>query len=244
MSSEAWYVSAFGADYREVYPHRDLESAAREVGWILRQGIGGRVLDLCCGFGRHSLALARSGVEVFGVDLSLELLRGAAHLPEGQRLRGRLACADARRLPFEGGSFDGFVNLFTSFGYFGEQGDGRVMDEMARVLRPGGRALIDLMNPARIRAGLVPESQSERDGLRLHERRTLEDGGRRVCKQVEITFADGRTRSWREEVRMFEPAEIDAALAERGLAVEARFGDFDGAEYGPESERQLILLRR
>ncbi|MFT4540966.1 MAG: SAM-dependent methyltransferase [Planctomycetota bacterium] len=244
MTLDPWYVTAFGDDYREVYPHRDLETARQEVAWILKQGIGGRVLDLCCGFGRHSLALARAEIDVFGIDLSADLLQHSRKLPDASLLAGRLACADARSLPFGDASFDGFVNLFTSFGYFGEEGDRQVMQEMARVLRPGGLALIDLMNPTRIRANLVPESLAERDGMQLRESRALEENGKRVTKEVEITFADGRVRAWREDVRMFEPEEIDRDLAQCGLDRVARYGSFAGEDFGDDSERQLILLRK
>jgi SAM-dependent methyltransferase len=244
MSEEPWYVTAFTADYRAVYPHRDLASARTEVAWLLEQGLAGRVLDLCCGFGRHALALLEAGLDVAGVDLSLDLLRGAAELPGGSALRERLVRADARSVPFVDGAFDGLVNLFSSFGYFGEQGDARVLGEVARLVRPGGLAVLDLMNPARIRAGLVPESRRERDGMVLVERRALEDQGRRVTKVVCLTLPDGREKTWREDVRMYEPNELRSLLGARGMLVERVAGGFDGRPFEARSERQLVLARR
>lgn len=242
--SEPWYVTAFGSDYRRVYPHRDLASARAEVAWIRGQGISGRVLDLCCGFGRHSLALAAAGADVFGLDLSAQLLSEARTLPGGERLAGRLVRADARLIPFVDGAFDALVNLFSSFGYFGDDGDRRVIAEIARVLRPGGRALLDLMNPARIRANLVPESTTERDGVILHERRALRDAGRRVTKIVHLTLPEGEERTWREDVRMYETEELAALLAPRGLAITAVHGAFGGAPYDERAERQILVLER
>ena len=241
---EAWYVDAFRSDYRVVYPHRDVESAEREIRWVLEQGFGGRVLDLCCGYGRHCLALARAGVDVVGLDLSAELLRDASRLEGAERLAGRLFRGDMRRLPFAEGTFDGVLNLFSSFGYVGDDGDLEVLDEIARVLAPGGRGLLDLMNPARIRADLVPESTTERDGLRLVERRALVDGGRRVTKEVHLTLPGGAERRWREEVRMYETEELEHLLGERGLRVTAVHGGFGGGAYGPEADRQIVQIRR
>ena len=248
MSTEGgapWYERAFRSDYRRVYAHRDLASARREVARLLEQGLEGRVLDLCCGFGRHTLALAESGLEVAGVDLSTDLLRAARDLPGWpELLAGRLFRADAGAVPFADGSFDGVVVLFSSFGYFGEEGDARMAGEMARVLRPGGLAVLDLMNPDSVVAGLVPHSVREGEGFVLEERRSLADGGRRVQKDVELRLADGSVRRWREDVRMYRESEVRDLLARRGLVVEALLGDFAGAAFGPSAARMIVQARK
>lgn len=242
--SEPWYVTAFGADYRAVYPHRDLTSARREVAHLIAMGVAGRVLDLCCGFGRHTLALAERGMDVFGVDLSSDLLVQAANLPGGEQLAGRLVRADARRVPMASGSCDTVVNLFSSFGYFGAEGDGQVLDEIARLVRPGGRAVLDLMNPARIRAALVPESLRAVEGGRLEERRALEEGGNRVTKAVRLVLADGSERRWREDVRLYEHTLVRSMLAARGLEVVAVQGDFADVPFDEDASRQLLHVKR
>lgn len=240
-----WYVSAFGADYLAVYPHRDVDSARREVANLLaRAPFSGPMLDLCCGFGRHTLALRERGVDVFGVDLSADLLARARDLPGGEHLRGRLVRADARAVPFADGAFGSVVNLFSSFGYFGDAGDARVLAEIARLLRPGGHALLDLMNPARIRKGLVPRSESRRGKALLREVRSLEEEGRRVVKEVTLEVPGEEPRRWREDVRLYEHEEIVAAAARLGLSCEAAWGGFEGAPFEPDAERQVLLLAR
>lgn len=249
MADSPWYVEAFRSDYRDVYAHRNLAAAREEVRWLAREvlaDVRGRVLDDCCGFGRHGVALAEHGLDVFGIDLSRDLLASAPELDGAAgTIVGRLAQADMRALPFPDATFEAVVNLFTSFGYLGEDGDARALSEMARVLRPGGTLVMDLMNPAVIRAGLRPESREERDGVVLEARRSLEDDGRRVVKRVDLTLATGERRSWREDVRMYEPDEIDGWLAARGLATVRRAGDFSGVAYDPETaSRQIVVARR
>jgi len=244
-SPEPWYETAFQDDYRLVYAHRDLDAARAEAALLVEAGVSGRVLDLCCGFGRHSLALAELGLDVFGMDLSMDLLRAAPELPRfSQRLGGRLVRGDVSDLPFGEGVFDSLVVLFSSFGYFGEDGDARMLDGVARVLRPGGLAVLDLMNPARIRAGLVPASERSGPDFTLSERRSLLDGGSRVRKQVELSREGEPTRSWVEDVRMYEAEEIRALCSARGLVIERMLGDFDGSPLEEGSPRMIALARR
>jgi SAM-dependent methyltransferase len=238
-SAEPWYVSAFRSDYLRVYAHRDLDAARREVAGLVELGLAGRVLDLACGWGRHTLAMRERGLDVAGLDLSADLLANAP-----AELAGRLFRADARRVPFADAAFDGLTNLFSSFGYFGDVGDRAVLAEIARVVRPGGLALLDLMNPERIRAGLVPHTRSERDGHVLDETRSLADGGRRVVKEVVLETPAGEVRRWREDVRLYDGDELERLLAAVGLAVERVTGGFDGAPFGPASERQIVAARR
>ena len=244
-AEEPWYESAFRDDYRLVYAHRDLEAARAEAAHLLSLGTRGRVLDLCCGFGRHSLALAELGLDVFGMDLSFDLLRAASELPGfADHLAGRLVRADVSGLPFGRAAFDSVVVLFSSFGYFGEEGDAQMLEGIARVLRPGGLAVLDLMNPARIREGLVPASERHGEGFTLIERRSLADGGRRVRKQVQLAREGEATRSWVEDVRMYEAEEITALCAARGLVIEGLLGDFDSTPFSKGAPRMIALARR
>jgi SAM-dependent methyltransferase len=99
---------------------------------------GARLLDVPCGQGRHAHLLAEAGFAVDGFDLSADLLARARGRGTGPALRYRRG--DMRRLP-SGWTrrFDAVLNLFTSFGFFGDPAaDRRVISEFARVLQPGG----------------------------------------------------------------------------------------------------------
>lgn len=242
---ERWFEAAFRSDYLRVYPHRNVEAAEREVEFLLAHGVRGRVLDLCCGFGRHTLLLRRAGVRAFGLDLSIDLLRAARTLDGyGERLRGRLVRADALAIPFGTGRFDAVVNLFSSFGYFGDEGDARVLREVERVLAPGGLAIFDLMNAERVRRELVPHSRRSEADFVLDERRALTENGRRVVKDVDLAFADGRRLAWREDVRLYDCAEFDRLLSARGFSRLETFGDFDGRVHDAHAPRMLVFARR
>jgi hypothetical protein len=99
------------------------------------------------------------------------------------------------------------------------------------------------MNPQRTRAGLIPESITQRDGLRIVERRSLSADGSRVRKSVAIEFADGTSKCWEEDVRLYEPDEIGILLEANGFVREAIWGNFEGAPFDLDSDRQLLRAR-
>ena len=231
-----WFERAFGADYPRVYPQRDLAAARAEALQLVGLGLGGRVLDLCCGRGRHTLALAELGLQAVGVDLSAPLLAAAE--------RGhRLVRGDARALPFQGGRFDALVCLFSSFGYLDEEGDAGVLREARRVLRPGGLAVFDLLNPNRVRARLVPVSVTRRDGWEVREWRALAPGARGVQKEVRLTAPDGSRRGWTERVRLYRADELARLFAACGFGEIAIHGDLDARPLEPLSPRLVVAAR-
>src|SRR3954470_23901933 len=140
-STEIWdeffsdfYLRAFAADERDGEAEAQALAAAR----LADCPESGDLLDVPCGFGRHSVALGRAGYRVVGVDGSQTLL------DEGRRRTGharwpKLGAPDYRRLPFDDESFDAALNLFSSLGYLGDDADTRVLAEIRRVLRPDAK---------------------------------------------------------------------------------------------------------
>ncbi len=242
--AEPWFVEAFRSEYVDAYAHRDLTASRREAEYLRDEVLPSPVLDLCCGFGRHTLALLELGVDAFGIDLSAELLDHARTLPNAELLYGRLARGDARSLPLADSTCGAVVVLFSSFGYFGDAGDRHVLREIARVLRADGRVVLDLMNGSQLESSLVPNSRSERSGWTIEEERRLVEGGRRVVKDVRMTRAGGASRAWREDVRLYSPREIGELLASENLATTRVDGDFDGRAWSAESPRLIVHAQK
>lgn len=232
-----WFEQWFGEEYHALYPHRDEDDARRAIALIQRIApwqSGDRVLDLACGPGRHAAELERLGAHVVGFDLSRAMLRRAR-----ERSRAALVRGDMRALPFRAGSFQLAVNLFTSFGYFLDDGEhGLVVAQVAAALAPGGSFVLDYLNAEQIRRALETESDRHEPSHDVRITRRIGADGRFVIKEIELRDA-GRT--FQERVRLYSPEELAALFREAGLRVAGRFGDYDGGPPGQDAPRIILV---
>jgi ubiquinone/menaquinone biosynthesis C-methylase UbiE len=235
-----WYEESFGEDYLIVYKHRDQYDASREVERIvqwLRLTEKDLILDLCCGTGRHTINFARRGLNVVGLDLSKTLLAHAVKNSEGLGIP--YVQGDMRTLPFVDDTFDAVLNLFTSFGYFSEDEDNfLVLKEIARVLKPNGRFLIDFLNREKVERSLVPVSERVVEGVRIREERWTE--GDFVMKKITLTEGEN-TRQYLEQVKMYGREHLESMMEQAGLLVEKVYGNLQGEKYHPLSDRMILM---
>jgi len=99
----------------------------------------GTVVDACCGTGDLGLEFARGGARICGVDFTPEMLRQALPKRGDQASRTIFAHGDALALPVA----DGVADIScVAFGIRNVADRIRGLEELARVVRPGGRVLI------------------------------------------------------------------------------------------------------
>lgn len=142
----------FGAIARRYDLLNDLQSLGLHRLWkrrlvrLARLGPEQRALDVCCGTGDVSLALARTGARVTGLDFSPEMLTVARQRARRAAEPVEFVQGDALALPFAEGSFDAVT---ISYGLRNLADFRAGLAEMARVLRPGGRLVVlDFGQPA------------------------------------------------------------------------------------------------
>jgi SAM-dependent methyltransferase len=234
-----WYKDWFGEEYAELYSYRDEPEAEVDAAFVVEHLSGPRpraVLDLACGAGRHTAALRRRGYRTLGVDLSMTLL--ARMLARGlPRVAG-----DMRGLPFTDASFDWVLNFFTSFGYFeAERENFRVLEEIARVLAPSGRFVIDLMNPGPALANLKARETQALEGREAEVERWYDAASQRMNKRIVVRTPDEPTRTYLESVRLYQPEEVTIGLRWAGLEADSLFGSFHGDPYERDSQRLIVI---
>ena len=241
-----WYRSFFGQDYLDVYGHLlTEESSQTEADFVIRAldlKPGDRVLDLCCGTGRHAVLLAKAGLEVTGLDMSEEYLALARSAAREAGVEVRFVQGDMREIPYKG-EFDAVVNMFTAFGYFDEDADDqRVIDGAAVALRPGGRLLLDLLNRDWVVANYVrSESREGSDGTVYTEQRTFDPVAGRNHVEFTIASADGAERKVSHHIRLYVATEISGMLDRTGLTLERSYGGYDGSLLSVETRRMILV---
>jgi len=243
----AWYKEWFGEDYLDLYSYRDQDEADAHVAFVMDAFEDSprpdSVLDLACGAGRHTEALRRRGLRALGVDLSLTLLTQRPDLP---RVSGDMRC-----LPFADTSFDWVLNFFTSFGYFEtERENFRVLEEVVRLLTPGGRFLIDFLNRERVLDSLEASESRHEAGRQIDIQRWYDPATSRINKRITLRRDPedgeiaGPPRTYLESVRAYTKEEVTIGLSWAGLEVTRLYGNFRGDPYDRDSERLIILGRK
>jgi ubiquinone/menaquinone biosynthesis C-methylase UbiE len=240
-----WYTKSFGDDYLLVYKHRDLQGAHNEVKRMiewLQLAEGAEVLDLCCGMGRHSMALTDFGYRVTGIDLSGVLLKEAVRLDVDKKVHWLQG--DMRDVKLSG-PYDAVVNLFTSFGYFeADEQNEKVLHEIHRLLKPSGSGqfIIDFLNPGYVEGHLVPFSKREEGNCTIQETRKLEDGF--VRKTIVISEPDAPDRTYLEQVKLYPLETFQDMLDRAQLEVVHIYGDYDASPYDKAESKRMIFVGR
>lgn len=240
-----WFEEWFSTEeYLNIYRHRNDADAERLVNLILANvNLDQRadVIDLACGYGRHSILFADKGFNVTAVDLSEKLLRMASQAAESQDLRISFVNGDLRKFCITS-KFDLAVNLFTSFGYFETDDENFSLFSIAYgLLNEGGYFVIDYFNADYLRYNLIPHSEAILSEEKIIQERRIV--GNRVVKDI-IIKKNGIRKNFRESVRMYTVSELRDRLERSGFRVVNMYGDFDGSEFDLNSSPRIIIISR
>lgn len=141
---DAWVEQGLVLTHGNLY--RKLPDSLTEYpipAWPLDARARERVLDIGCNWGRWSVAAARAGHDVVGIDPNIDAVRAARRVAAQLDVGARYLVADGRRLPFPDGRFD-LVFSYSVLQHFSRVDARSCIEEMGRVLAPGGRAVVQM----------------------------------------------------------------------------------------------------
>ena len=241
-----WYEDFFDGLYgtvlaRQFDDARTLEQA-RTVKRLLRLRRGQRALDVPCGMGRITFALAHMGIVVTGVDLTARYIRRARRTAGREGLAVRFIRRDMREIDFDS-EFHGVFNWFTSFGYFSDADNRAFLERAFRALRPGGRFLVDVVNKSRVLAHFRRGNDCEIGGVRIVQRHRWNPRTSRVLSDWTFTKG-GVTERHSISVRAFNGTEMRRLLRSVGFREIELFGDWSHAGRFSRHSRRLIAVGR
>jgi SAM-dependent methyltransferase len=175
-----------------------------------------KLVDVCCGMGRHARALFSRGYSVIGIDRDADAIMKARELAGGPSY----VHADIRDYRPEPGTFDVAIVMSQSFGYFDPITNRDVLCRLVTGLREGGRVILDLWSQEFFVAH-QGERELETASGTVRERKRL-DGDRLY---VHLDYPDGAHEEF--EWQLFTPAQMIALAQSVGLGLMLSCTDFD-----------------
>jgi SAM-dependent methyltransferase len=232
--------------YPYLFPEERFQLAEEQIEKVLAlvDYQGGDVLDLCCGPGRHSLALVKRGIRVTAVDRSEFLLSKAKAEAARLNLELDFVLNDMRQF-VRSDSYSLILNMFTSFGYFDNRDDDlTVLRNAYQSLKPGGAMLIDILGKELLARKYQPTSSAQgADGTLLIERHEIFEDWTR-CRNEWILVKGTTAKSFHFQTRLYSGQELKDIMAQAGFEQVTVFGDLEGNEYGIDASRLISIGRK
>lgn len=256
-----WWETTFNEKYTTTYVDAaPFELTIKQVDFLhknLKLKKGAKILDLACGFGRHSIELAKKGYNVTGVDFSNYLIKLARDEAKKQNINVTFIKKDIRKIYFKG-KFDAAINMFTSFGYFkNEEDHALAIKNFSQSLKVKGKLLIDLNNSIYTILSIFKKSNKEKETKLLtntHKKKLSNGLVLTTVNQFDHkTMRWNMKRSWEKmgkresyytSVRLFFLPEINNLMENNGLRIKKTWGDFDGRPFNFNSHRLIILAEK
>lgn len=241
-TQKEWFSTWFDSPYYHVlYDQRNDEEAIdflNNLVKLLQPEPGASALDLACGAGRHSRALASHGLTVSGCDLSPNSIEEARKNSDPgltffvHDMREKL---DDR--------YQYVFNLFTSFGYFEEISENAlVLKSVHDALIKPGILVIDFMNSQKV-IELVQNQRFRQEitkgGIVFHIKKEVSRG--RIVKT--IAFEDrGQSYFFQEKVQALLLPDFEKLLSEAHFEILQIAGNYQLDAFDPENSDRLILI--
>ncbi|MEU4425448.1 class I SAM-dependent methyltransferase [Actinoplanes sp. NPDC024001] len=233
----------FGRQWAAHYDDPGNPDPAPAVAFLAGLAAGGPVLELAIGSGRVALPLAERGIPVEGVEASPEMVELLRAKPGGADLP--VVIGDMADVPVEGRYPLVYLVFNTLFNLTVPGRQEECFRNVARVLAPGGAFVIEAFVPdpaqfdrdeQQVQVWSVTE---EAVGVRLHKY----DREAQTFLRQTLTFSNGGVKLEPFGMRYQWPEQIDAFAAAAGMRLDARYADWAGTPFGPDSRAHISVYR-
>lgn len=244
MPMKAWYRDWFSSPYYHLlYNNRNDNEAFDFINRLithLQPQPGSTMLDVACGKGRHSKALAEMGYDVTGIDIAPDSIEAAK---ENEEEHLQFFLHDMRQ-PFRINYFDYAFNFFTSFGYFRTRREhDAAFRTIAQSLNKNGTFVIDYLNVHYTEDHLTRVESKNVDDTLFHISRWHDE--EHFFKQIQIE-QNGHVLKhlYTERVAKFSLGDFTDMLAYQGLQVQDVFGDYNLGHYDVRKSPRMIIIAK
>lgn len=248
--TEPWYVKAYDERYYQTYKDEftPAQTATDIDGVVTLLGLapGSRILDLCCGFGRHSIELARRGYCVTGLDLSADLLTHARDDAEAAHVDTTWVHADMRDIPQPSQPYDAVISLFSSFGFIGDDAaEASVLKGIMDVLAPQGKVIIETVNREVLLKNWMARRWHELpNGVIVCDKLKFDAATGMLHTEEVAIQRDGTRIQDTHQLRLWTLSELKMLMSAVGLSHITGHGGLDGTPYTGATHRMVVIGQR
>ncbi len=240
-----WCEDVFGDHFASLERSDSGVSADRDVEFIagcLDLEAGASILDVGFGSGEHTVRLAARGYDVTGIDNSLAQVLRASEQLTGAEGEPSFMHGDMRELADDRG-YDAVVCIGTTFGYFDEDQNRVVMEQLRDRLNPGGKMLIQVINRDHLVSRLPARSWWQGEGCLVLDEAEMNFFANRLRVHRTVVFEDGRQYEHYIFIRAFTLHDLGKLISSCGLRVLEISGSRDtrGKFYGATSPDIWIM---
>jgi cyclopropane fatty-acyl-phospholipid synthase-like methyltransferase len=246
MSSESYFDvgAAYDVD-NYLYFIRDLVTDAlseQEVKFFINSlelNNNSTVLDLPCGYGRHSNILAKYVLSVIGVDISDDYLAIARKNAQFEGVEVQYIKDDMRTIRL-GKYFDAVIMVFTSFAMFGHKENINVLDNIARHLKDRGKFCIELMNPSYLGHEFKRDYVFEKEGNLMIDRLNYNRFSNRFTSR-RIYIKGGKRVDAMMSHEIFSKEQLDVIFSLLNLKITEIFSSCTGTLFSSDSHKMILI---
>jgi SAM-dependent methyltransferase len=245
MPDKAWYKDWFNSHYYHLlYQHRDEDEALQFINTLIKYLAplkNSTMVDVACGKGRHSKALADMGFDVTGIDLSAASIEEAKK-DEDEQLH---FYQHDMRLPFWINYFQYAFNFFTSFGYFKTRREhDNAIRTIAQSLQCGGIFVIDYLNVHYSEERMEKSFTTAIEGVTFHITKWQDE--EHFFKQIQVTDEANKAPKhlYTERVAKFSVGDFTEMLAYQDMQVQEVFGDYQLGRYDVRTSPRMIIVAK
>jgi SAM-dependent methyltransferase len=217
----------------------------REINFVekaMRPKKRGKLLDLGCGIGRHSIELAKRGYNVLGLDYSSVYLN-YARKKSVKTKNVKFVRLDMRKINFRK-KFDSVINMYTSFGYFSDEENVDVIKKVSVALKRGGKFLIDVVNRDAILKNFRKNLRKRTPyGVMVHES-DFDYSTSRMNSRWKFYRGNKVVKRGTTSLRMYSFHELKNILEESGLKVVGSYGGFGNSSIDSDSPRMVLICKK
>ena len=232
------------AGYSEYVMGRRYRQTSRFSNQAVTVKRNGKILDLACGFGRHSLEFARRGYDVTGIDITPAYIDYANEQAKKENLNAKFICQDIRTITFDK-EFDVVLNMADgAIGYLEDDGENhKIFSVIAKALKNGGKHFMDIMNGSYAQTHFPCKLwDAGEKGLTLSAFEWEKDRKTLIYGQVDYMYGEALYKPEMKEgnpIRLYSFDEITEIFCKLGLRICNSFADFSGK---PSSDNDIQLM--